>query len=1491
MPADFASIVAHTGSQRTSFEELVCQMLRRNEATGNDSWRRFEGAGGDGGVEARWITAAGVLTGVQAKYFTSSGAVDWSQIKKSFQTALAVHADLGEYRIYLACDLTGATKRKVQAGFDKWAACKKAMNADAAALGRTVAIKLITASEIFSELVRPQCVGLRAYWMGEIEITREKLTHWFDLAQAALGERYHAEDHVNVSSMRITRALARGQAHRNDAQAAFQTLAEGETLSAPYAWRSAQEKLDLVAAINSQRKRVVRWIADAPAEADKPWPLKEWSAELSALSDQVRQVLTWCHDDSTDNVRSLRGEAYALDTAIEEAERSLKSYAARAREARAAVFLGEAGAGKSHMFAASVREILDEAGVAVLLLGHRFQRGDVWSQIAEQLGMPGVGRDELLGALDAAAAQSRSRGVIFVDALNEGPLRWTWLRELEPFVDAILKRTNLAVAVSCRDVFEGQVLSDALKARFSPLIVRGFRSEDELEAAAIAYMDRKGIVRPSAPWLSPEFTNPLFLRSCCVALSRAGEAQFPTGLRGAKQLLNFYLDAVARGLDPDWDGDVKLQTPCRKALEAIALRMATDGRDWISFAQAGELVAAAFAPAAPPAGSSWIAVLLRNGVLREDPDPEAADADDDNLIVRFAFQRFQDHLMAEALLERAERQEDLFAGPSALALLLNDKGNLKWEWSGLIEALSIQIPERFGVDLVDALPGGEERHWRSSDVQYAFYESIRWRDPGTIHERAFELANRFDQLNQSVIDLLIEVCARPDHPWNGDFLHQKLVKRPLAKRDQVWTWQISTEGADEGHPLQRLMQWCSGAGTAHADDKVLELCATVLSWSCSATSRVVRDVATKALAALLFSKPHLFPPLLAKFAAVDDFYVLERLLAAGYGVVVRKPDGDVLSAFATAVYDHIFAGRAPLHIGARDYARAIIDLAARLNVLDERVVLTRCRAPYGSQAPTFDVTEGALEKIAAEAGDDQIASSCTMGDFQHYEIETRFADVTLVPLSSPAPMSGRQRATAFEDAIRARSTALADDLEALRIACFNMTNRSAFWKISGEEDEPPEPTAAELADLEAHETRVRAQLDPSEEELLDQVWIPERLHIGARNHVEPRRVDAMEAGRWIAARAYGLGWTKDLFGKDLHRASDYSRDRPRLERIGKKYQWLARSELLARLLDNYWLSGRYDDIPPTQYAALTDIDFERDIDPTLFPVPPSSAGDDWGDQNGLMPATRDVALIEAADERLAWPFSDETAELAEARIRAAHSDGRPWLRLHWHSWVDRHFTDGGRRSGHDLAQREFYFINGALCPVGEGAKLVEALKQRGTVEIRDWSAREMTDAAYVYELGKTELTICERWRAFYRGDVDVRTCLSAIDYRWESHLDSALPEGENCTSLAGWMMDAEGLALDPHSPRVTRAADGAIVAWSSERGRGNTGLCVDAHWFEAVLARHGLECILVITGEREAWNRGDSMGARAHRRFNVLADLHGKRLAHWNEDHRPGRED
>jgi hypothetical protein len=93
------------------------------------------------------------------------------------------------------------------------------------------------------------------------------------------------------------------------------------------------------------------------------------------------------------------------------------------------------------------------------------------------------------------------------------------------------------------------------------------------------------------------------------------------------------------------------------------------------------------------------------------------------------------------------------------------------------------------------------------------------------------------------------------------------------------------------------------------------------------------------------------------------------------------------------------------------------------------------------------------------------------------------------------------------------------------------------------------------------------------------------------------------ASRWIFKRVLALGWTPELFGtQDRYIAGrDSGRSEHKVERWGKKYQWMAFHELMARVADNYQILPGHDE-DEDQWDAFRRLDSLRDLDPSLPPV-------------------------------------------------------------------------------------------------------------------------------------------------------------------------------------------------------------------------------------------------------------------------------------------------
>ncbi len=86
---------------------------------------------------------------------------------------------------------------------------------------------------------------------------------------------------------------------------------------------------------------------------------------------------------------------------------------------------------------------------------------------------------------------------------------------------------------------------------------------------------------------------------------------------------------------------------------------------------------------------------------------------------------------------------------------------------------------------------------------------------------------------------------------------------------------------------------------------------------------------------------------------------------------------------------------------------------------------------------------------------------------------------------------------------------------------------------------------------------------------------------------------------WICNKAYGLGWDYNKHGKfdEVFHSRDCSPST--IERIGKKYQWLAYHEYLCNLADNYHYDGMFSN-SKENYITIEDMCGYRDSDPTTL---------------------------------------------------------------------------------------------------------------------------------------------------------------------------------------------------------------------------------------------------------------------------------------------------
>ncbi|WP_157959813.1 hypothetical protein [Devosia submarina] len=193
----------------------------------------------------------------------------------------------------------------------------------------------------------------------------------------------------------------------------------------------------------------------------------------------------------------------------------------------------------------------------------------------------------------------------------------------------------------------------------------------------------------------------------------------------------------------------------------------------------------------------------------------------------------------------------------------------------------------------------------------------------------------------------------------------------------------------------------------------------------------------------------------------------------------------------------------------------------------------------------------------------------------------------------------------------------------------------------------------------------------------------------------------------------------------------YSRDRPRTERIGKKYQWLALDELLCRLTDNFWLDPDYGSLP-RHYKYPHDIGFHRDIAPTILtPVLSEPTLEQTGAENWV--GAPWIALVNVTESQLPdWPFStDPHSEFAET-VQRTDGQGKKWTVLYEHQSTENRYGEGSPAL-HGLRQQEFRFIYSVQVRKSLLKRFVDEILAKKSLDVSSWEPRSFTDEQFLGE--------------------------------------------------------------------------------------------------------------------------------------------------------------
>ena len=619
---------------------------------------------------------------------------------------------------------------------------------------------------------------------------------------------------------------------------------------------------------------------------------------------------------------------------------------------------------------------------------------------------------------------------------------------------------------------------------------------------------------------------------------------FPRGLHGTRNLFSFVIETKTRALGTTHDGTPRLYRAMLTALRELAGVMVKRREDSVPLREASDLINSAFSEF-PISGQTWLFVLEGSDILRRDVEitqNEISVWSSPDEVIRFSFQRLQDNIITEHLISICPDIENAFEPGAPLAFLVQrsiQMGGVQLlgfnpQWVGVIGTLWAAIAEKNKKELFDlrSFFGSPDVHYYPEDFRPVFRSSIRERSGDAFTTRTKELLDiLWENEQEDKLAIVLSSSCVPKHVWNADFLDARLNSLTLADRDSVWScWFTNQRSELAAHALD-FTNWALNTNEKCADPEVVRLAGITLSWLLTITNRIIRDRATKGLVNLMVGEPALYPKLLNHFSTTDDPYVLDRLLAAGYGSICIDPTSERIKAAARAVAETIFVGiDPPVHLSIRNWACSIMERAFERNIVPEEFNMTRTRPPFGSSPAIFDVTKEELEALSSAAGEDSIAQSCQRhNDFFEYVIKGGVTDFSETPLVEPPPLTQDECADCFEAKLRKLGGEPIIIFNELQLAVRRAIRyESSFIVLINASNEAKKAAIKRKEESDKIISKLEKALIDSIPQTLKASYLSELAPIIHRQASSPSQCQNPEpAGLWIARRAYELGWTKD----------------------------------------------------------------------------------------------------------------------------------------------------------------------------------------------------------------------------------------------------------------------------------------------------------------------------------------------------------------------------
>lgn len=881
---------------RYSFEQL-CRILFKRKFLNETSV--LTSSPNHPGVETAPVFSQelGKNIAFQSKFFQDR--VNYRQIQESVQTTIDNYTgSLDIFYLYCNKDLSLNSKpvQKIESDL-------KNVNID---------FKIISNDEILSEIINYN--DLQSFFFGNHTITKDWFKEYNQLSFDSLGNRYNPTFNVTTRTEEKIQLFVKEQSAIDRINTKKVNLIKNLDSLYPL------ESNDLIHKI----KTFVNSLEDVTVE--KVETCLKWNSEIkSEFKDEIKNLIA-TKDELKAELETITelsgGQSNKIFNKISNIDRLLNwldffgcsEDDAALIENKILVITGEAGIGKSQLFAITVRDIVDNGGYALLLLGHHYNSSnDIMAQIMERFDFS-FGFLEFLDILDVLGETKNETIYIFIDAINETSCKDVWKNGLSKIITEVNKHKHIKLVLSIRTGYEKLVLEEKTIERIQNreiLQIKHYGFQDVSVKAMKEFLDFYNIPFSPSDLLNYEMTNPLYLKLFCETydneelnlfqmferrIVRADEEiQRVLEIPDSGEILKYFLLEVAK-----WQFNHNKNSINRNELFRLEF--------WSDYGIQKK--------------PYFLSNLLKSGLIISYPSKN------DEEVYSFGYNLLEDYLKAQVIQKEFSEKKQSKEYLEHVVLKIENGKIINWNNIDVFLFACYFYYEKFNEDCIEFIKKISDQN-DCYELATRYIKSFSWRPAHTLSKEQFrDIANNYPIDQLTVLQVLVENSTRAKNPINANFLHEVLWPKKMADRDEFWLPFINSL-ADESQRIFQLITLFDNDGQVgfFSVDNV-KLLLVLFTWLLASSNRKLRDITSKAMIEVLKVNFEFCEYLLRKFENVNDPYIIQRLYAIIFGASVKRVDNfeEEFQSLAEFVYLSIFNKETVYpDILLRDYARLIIE--------------------------------------------------------------------------------------------------------------------------------------------------------------------------------------------------------------------------------------------------------------------------------------------------------------------------------------------------------------------------------------------------------------------------------------------------------------------------------------------------------------------------------------------------------------------------------------